>query len=74
MSEWLERVEKYGPRKDNPAFKLVDFYNRLNASHSNTGLGAEIDVEHTKARSETFRNLTAVKDEWLAHWAWTWNL
>lgn len=74
MTEWLELVEQHGPRKDNPAFRLLDFYHRLSALHSNIGLGGKIDVEHTKARSETFRELTAVKDEWLVHWVGTWNL
>ena len=69
--------------KVNPALKLLEFYSSLSLASSGGGDGrgnrdqqeappARLDTKNTEAVSKGFRELEAVKPEWMEAWVRGW--
>lgn len=72
LQEWVSRMLAYGPTSDNPAFKLVKFFEDLATSDEHAGLGGIIDTGKATATSQTFRELGPVKRKWREYWMNGW--
>lgn len=74
LKEWVARMLDEGPTPDNPAFKLLHFFEDLAASDEHAGLGGNIDIGKAVTVSQTFRDLGPVKTEWMEYWMDGWGL
>jgi hypothetical protein len=74
LLDWVGRMIEYGPKADNPAFRLLDFFEDLAGSDEHGGLGGNIDVEKAKDASKTFRELGDVRLDWMEYWMKGWDL
>jgi acyl-coenzyme A synthetase/AMP-(fatty) acid ligase/thioester reductase-like protein len=74
LAEWARRVVDYGPKPENPAYRLIDFYERRAHTASDQGFGGDILTRGAKERSATLQRLGPIRDEWLESWMEGWGL
>lgn len=72
MRDWIDRVEEFGPKPENPAYRLLHFYEELIDSEEDQGLGAKIATERAKSKSRTLADLGPVQKEWMEYWLKSW--
>ena len=70
--EWIRRVREFPPSlvSENPAARLVDFFNDDFERMSCGGL--ILDTAHSKEHSDTFRGLEAVGEELVLKYIQAW--
>ena len=76
MATWVQKLRASAESSvseaalaKNPAIKLVDFYQGLVDA---TKTPTQLETRETEKKSATFRNLKAVKEDWLAKWISAW--
>lgn len=84
LQEWVLRVEKRsnlglgGVRMtgkiDNPAIRLLGFYEGLGRSDADSGTSSVIDAHNAYEASECARNLQPVDPAWVVGWMADWGL
>ncbi|CAK1357944.1 unnamed protein product [Cercospora beticola] len=72
MRDWIDRVEEFGPKPENPAYRLLHFYEELIDSEEDQGLGARIATERATSKSKTLADLGPVQKEWMEYWLRSW--
>ncbi|KAM3424701.1 hypothetical protein BST61_g6688 [Cercospora zeina] len=72
MRDWIDRVEEFGPEAENPAYRLLHFYEELIDSEEDQGLGAKISTERAKLKSKTLADLGPVQKAWMEYWLKSW--